>query len=398
MTVPFAFASERNHYNDPFKKRTTKGVLLVAVLMCVAAWPCGCAIDSRRLSSDGSESLGLLALKPGYERSTRQLSLPDFDGTITAATLHNDKLWFVSELTLYTANADGSDAREIFGGVPANILFIAFGTDGDVYLGDSNGVYVFDKDGEHKSQFALEISVNTPIQAIFDIATSPDGNPVALIFDERAGTVTRVLTSAAFGDEIDYNLPSNTDIKGMSFYEDALLLTLGESLSLYSKATLSRVFNWRDIGVLGVYSHVSGVTENADIIYLNRLDGSLYIIQNKSVLSAKTELTLAVVSEGGWVSTELESAVAMFNTSNSGCKINIVTYETLEQLNVRIIAGDIPDLLEINFAFPFDNFAAQGLFEDLNPYFENDSEVALLPVVQRTLSTEGRLFRVTPGF
>ena len=357
---------------------------------------CGCVSGNRGLSSADSETLGLLALKAGYERSAEQLSLPNFDGTITAAALRDDKLWFVSGQALYTANADGSDAREIFVGVPDNMRFIAFGADDDVYFSDSRNVHVFDKDGEPKAQFALEANTDH-LQTIFDLATSPDGDPVALIFDDRGGLSTRALTSADFGDEIDYSLPTGTDIKSMSFYEDALLLTLGDSLSLYAESKMTPVFRWTDIGVIGANSYVIGVTENADIMYLDRLDGNPYAIQSKPASSKKTELTLVVIGEGEWVSRELETAIAMFNASNSRCKLNIVRYETLEQLNVQIIAGNIPDLIELD-AVPFENFAAKGLFEDLNPYFENDPEVALVPDVRRALSTGDNLFRVSPGF
>ena len=195
---------------------------VISIILLVTALLCGCAssngVDSGSKSSEVPESAAsLLAIEPGYERRAVKMDLSDFDGAIDAAILCDDKLWLVSEQTLYTANPDGSDARELFGGVPDNTQYITFGADGDVYFGSVDDVSVYSKDGEYKSQFALERSGTNQLQAIFDLVTPPDGDPIALIWSEREGGLTLSMTSAAFGDAVDYGLPPSVDVLGTSY-------------------------------------------------------------------------------------------------------------------------------------------------------------------------------------
>ena len=94
----------------------------------------------------------------------------------------------------------------------------------------------------------------------------------------------------------------------------------------------------------------------------------------------------------------LGASVAAFNASGNKYKINIIKFESIEEMNIQIIAGNIPDLMDVGYTFPFGNYAAKGVFEDLNTYFDSDTEVALVPAVHRALSTGDKLFRVTSGF
>ena len=363
--------------------------LLLALLSIVLL--CGCRSNNgaTKTSSD------LLVIEEGYERRAEQMSLSGIEGAISAATLQDNKLWFVCEQVLYTANSDGSDAREVFGNVPDKVKFIAFGADGDIYFGGDRDVRVFNKDGAKKSQFTFEDSGIIQLQTIFDLFTSIDGEPVALIRSEN-GFSSRAVTSEAFGSAVDYNLPIGVSVTGISFYDGTMLLASTDGLSAYSGADFSDIFNWSDIGVGGGEAYLAGVTEDETIIYLNRYEECLYTIVPK--LFKRTELTIAANIEGTSVSSDLSILVAGFNASNNEYKINIVKYDSLEELNLQIIAGNTPDLIQIATVFPFDNFVTKGLFEDLNPFFDNDPEVALVPTIHRILSSDEKLFRVCPGF
>ena len=354
----------------------------------------GCTSNNSNSPEEVAKSL---AVEPGYERRAEQISFSGFDGEISAATLYDNKLWFVSEQVLYSANPDGSNVREVFDDLPNSTQRIAFGAGGDVYISAGLvdvefSVHVFTRDGREKFQIPLERS-----QQFIDLATLPGGTP-AVLLETPSGCSLRALESESLGDVLGYDFPKNAAVSGMSFYGEALLLMVEEGLSVYSEDKLVPVFKWIDIEVVSKAAYVAGITEDADIIYLNFADRSLYITQSAPENSEKAELTLAVVNKIKWISPELETAVVAFNASNNKCKINIITFEALDQLNVKIIAGNIPDLILVSPEIPFETFAAKGLFEDLNPYFENDPDVAFLSDIHRTLATEDKLFRVSPGF
>jgi ABC-type glycerol-3-phosphate transport system substrate-binding protein len=116
----------------------------------------------------------------------------------------------------------------------------------------------------------------------------------------------------------------------------------------------------------------------------------------------KTTLTLALLTSGGYVDSNLQSAVAEFNRTNPDYKIKFNLYNSvgtdgITKLNTEIIAGNVPDIFEVS-EFPFARFAAKGLFEDLNPYLDAAPELSLVPSVRRALQTDGKLFRITPRF
>ena len=380
-----------------------KALLLILIIIGLL---CGCGMGnpaSGDATSDdtGAEAIAAsLSAKPGFEKRAEKINIIGVDGEITAAKLHDNKLWLVSENILYTANPDGSAVREIFDAIPENMQYLALGKDGDVYFANTSKVHIFTKDGAEKSQFSLETTTDK-IQMLLDLVILPDGNPAALIWSESGleqGCSLRALSGSSFGDELDFALPGKAMFRGMSFFKEAVLLTGGDGLSVYSDAEGASfpVLKWTDIGAAGLQSHIAGITKNDEIVHLNRSDGSLYAIT--TLPFERTELTLATISENSSLPDNIETAIAAFNSSNYDYKISVIYFPSLDKLNLELIAGNIPDLIVDSGMLPFESFAEKGLFEDLNPYFDNDPEVALVPVVSRAMSSGDKLFRITTGF
>ncbi|MCL1831157.1 MAG: hypothetical protein FWG21_06970, partial [Oscillospiraceae bacterium] len=317
-----------------------------------------------------------------------------FKGEISAARLYENSIMFVSGQVLYSSQISGSEVQEVFGNLPVGIQYIAFSAEGDILFGNNSEVIVYSKDGVYVSQFGLDNSIQ--MQHIMDLEVAPNGNVIALIFDERDGYIVREVSNDSFEGEIDIALPESTNIRGMTIYDGSAIITTIDGLTLCNDADEYRILNWMDIGVSGTFTYVAGVTRNADVILLNRKDGCLYKVI--AVDAERIELTLAYVSETDTIPSALAEAVARFNTLSKEHRINPIRFTTLEQLNMQIIAGDIPDLVLVSYPFPFENYVSKGVFEDLTPYINVDSETNLVPVVQRILSSDGGLFRVTPGF
>ncbi len=124
-------------------------------------------------------------------------------------------------------------------------------------------------------------------------------------------------------------------------------------------------------------------------------------------LAGRTVLTLATMG----LSSETRARVLEFNRTNSRCRIEVRDYSEyntagdasagLSKLNTEILAGDMPDLLDVSAGIPLRRYASRDLLEDLWPYVESDSELGREKVMERPLEAaelEGKLYQVFPRF
>ena len=366
--------------------------ILLIVFTCLL---CSCAPaasdTSSVLNSNDMEKIAeSLSTDIDYERHIEKLNITGISGEISAVTMQNGQLWFAYEQVLYYTNTDGSNVHEVFGSLPENTCHIAFGANQEVYVGADNAIYIFKTDGELLSQSAFDYG-----QTLIDLVSMPDENPAALLWNGNEHIICSI-EKENFGTEIDFDIPELVVIRGITIYNGFSLLTLDDGLYVSSGKSTMPILSWIDIGCAennGIC--LAGISENNDIFLLNRLDGSIYTL-SEPVFIEKTILNLAtVVNLAG---SDLEKAVISFNNSNREYKIKVTTYDSVELLNRDIIAGNVPDLINISSIIPFDSYSAKGLFEDLNPYFESDGEVQLIPQIQKAMLSDGKLYFASPGF
>lgn len=126
-----------------------------------------------------------------------------------------------------------------------------------------------------------------------------------------------------------------------------------------------------------------------------------------SEVQQKTTLTLACM----YLDWNLRSQIIKFNKSNDEYRIEVKDYSEynteddydagLTKLSAEIIAGNVPDLLDTS-GLPLEHYAAKGLLEDLWPYIDADTELggrdALITPVFDAMSTDGKLYQITPDF
>lgn len=127
----------------------------------------------------------------------------------------------------------------------------------------------------------------------------------------------------------------------------------------------------------------------------------------EDTLAGRTVLTLATMG----LNSETRARVLEFNRTSSRCRIEVRDYSEyntagdasagLGKLNTEILAGDMPDLLDVSAEIPLRRYASRDLLEDLWPYIESDAELGREKVMERPLEAaelEGKLYQVFPRF
>ena len=125
-----------------------------------------------------------------------------------------------------------------------------------------------------------------------------------------------------------------------------------------------------------------------------------------SELPERIVLTLAAA----WLSWELRAPIIEFNKTNQRYRIHVIDYSEfnteddwgagLRRLTTDIIAGNIPDILDLN-GLPFHQYVARGLLEDIYPLIDADPMLNRSDFIQNVLrvaETDGNLYRIFPHF
>lgn len=222
----------------------------------------------------------------------------------------------------------------------------------------------------------------------------------ANVIDLKSGSFSReiALPSGAYGA-----IPGGGDYDlyytgGINFY--GFNCTTGESKLL---------FNWINCDVNNDTLNTFGVLDDGSVVGItntwdkNYLNCTSEIIKVSSVpadsLPQKQTLTLATQ----YLDYNLRDVIISFNRSSERCRIEVNDYSAfntdedysagLTKLNTEILAGNVPDLIDLN-GLPYERYAAKGILEDLYPFLDSDRELSrddFFPNILQALEQDGKL-------
>ncbi len=110
----------------------------------------------------------------------------------------------------------------------------------------------------------------------------------------------------------------------------------------------------------------------------------------------KVELTYAVV---GPENLFMDDAIS-FNLSQNQIKITVKTYENVERFLTDVIAGNHPDLVNLDDGEIYETLKEKELLEDLSNYFEQDGDVSgedFLPKSLEFYEENGKIYSIPYG-
>lgn len=195
------------------------------------------------------------------------------------------------------------------------------------------------------------------------------------------------------------------------------LYTSGDSLYGWSveNAAPEKVLSWSGAGVDKKLVEALCLLPDGQGAAVLR-DGSVWLASyslarlspaDENALAGRTTLTLATMG----LDSETRARVLEFNRTSGTHRIEIRDYSEynapgdasagLSKLNTEILAGNMPDLLDVSEGLSLRRYAARGMLEDLWPFIESDPDLGREGVMSRVLDADeidGKLYRVFPKF
>ena len=124
-------------------------------------------------------------------------------------------------------------------------------------------------------------------------------------------------------------------------------------------------------------------------------------IQDKKVL----------VYAGFYIDSDVKQQIIRFNKKENEYRITIRDYSDyntdddysagLTKLNNDIIAGNIPDIIQISSSMPIDSFVEKKLLADIDEYIKKDEELSKIEYMDNVFEAyriKGKLYRVIPTY
>ncbi len=279
-----------------------------------------------------------------------------------------------------------------------------------IYLSDGSRIWVFDVEGNQSFNVIIPngswvngMGVTREGQVVF---YGWEEQQCIYVIDETNGMLTTV----------NDNIPNKYIYIGGIIPGDVKGIWVGTATDYVEydiesgKAT--PVFSLADSGINADTVRGGTVLENGDVLILS-CDISGEEIESKAILLVKTEasavtddkevITMGLFEENS----ELAMAVADFNKSQTGYKIEIINYAENSDLDTAItrfsnelISGNAPDIIDL-YHLNAQTLASKGALEELTPYLENDAKVKreeLFESVLDAYSIDGGLYTIPNSF
>ena len=287
-----------------------------------------------------------------------------------------------------------------------------------------------DKAGNLYIKTADHVSVfNSGLEALGSLKVKvPNGNQDILIIlndgrvalrtglgsglGESAGYALQVISPENWNWENVYPLfPSNTKVYAGGdrylFYCDN-----GDSLYGYDpvEESFERILSWTGVDIdSGSVLCVSPLEDGRLAAVINMNDGTQIAVMNEVKASELPEKTTLIYATMG-LRSDVRADIVEFNKTHTGLRIEVRDYSEyntaddvtagLTRLNVEMLTGSVPDLLD-TCGLPVQRYGAKGMLEDLWPYLDGDPQLGRDSVMAEVLEAagqDGKLYQTFSGF
>lgn len=274
-------------------------------------------------------------------------------------------------------------------------------------------IYIFNKDGsldktvETDNYIDYFFPAGDKIYALGNITET--GNMGVCEFDLKTGK---------FGKPVDFNGRTIYNIRKTQQGKNGIIYLCTEE-GLFecdiNKNKAELLFDWLNVDVNG--SNVSDfqITEDGKISvvctsYNYDQDGNGNTSSNIELASinkkkySESQQKKILTFAANYISQELKDEILKYNKSSKDYHIDLKSYSTYEdpqkQMNLDIISGDVPDIIEMN-GLSKSLYIKKGILADITPFIEKDEEIKKEDFVDSVISTiehDGKLYYIPTSF
>lgn len=282
--------------------------------------------------------------------------------------------------------------------------------DGNWYVNTTDSAEVYNSDFSQKLFDVTGGSIN-------NLVRTASGDIAAVVWDNSGNMTVKLANPAkkAFSDGSKLSMATvyfNETFTGNSEYDFFGSDETGILGINASNGSVTRVLAWLDSDLSpDNVGHIAAMENGDFILYNNNWETN----ESELIRLVKTEndpskekkiITLATLS----MDSEMRSFVSDFNKQSSEYRIKVTDYSEyntgddvtagITKLNTEIIAGNVPDIIAVNYSMPIAQYEGKGILEDLTPYIERDlGKDALVEDFFKTLrDDDGKLYEVYSSF
>ncbi len=280
-----------------------------------------------------------------------------------------------------------------------------------IYLIIYGNLLKFDMDGNLVDIFSEREELENA-----DYITTADGKTIAVIYgDTGISTATVDLEKGTFGEKyaisgVSYEYSFYPGV-GYDLYLVNTYGLYGYNLGDADKTQLMSYID-SDFDFYNLYQVMGINDKELYAMYDDPEDGDRVLAKFTKVppeeVKERQEITLAMA----YTDWNVRQEVVRFNKSNEAYRISILDYASLygtdddykagiKQLNADIASGKVPDIILLDETMPVDSYISKGLFEDLKPYIDKDSELDInefMPNIIEAFSVDGKLYTLVPSY
>ncbi len=284
--------------------------------------------------------------------------------------------------------------------------------DGRIVLSDSDGMFLYDKDGTKTGKVNLQKELD--ISNMYQLS---DGSLVLRSYssEKNADVLNKVNVDTGEVSQ-EYTIPGGSNAYGGMYAGRGFDFFLVGSGSIYGynlgDTELTEIMNYIDSDLSSYYIYNFAAVDEKEFYGVtdDEMGNSVFMKYTKvDPKDVKDKIVLTLGCNGfDW---DIRRQVVAFNKTNEEYRITVEDYSNyntdedytagLTRLNADIASGKVPDILVLDYSMPADSYIAKGLFEDLYPYIDKDGELNredFFPNVLEAYSTNGKLCRLVPSF
>lgn len=313
-----------------------------------------------------------------------------------------------AEISRARLNTDSLDDLSFYSSAPDS--------EGNLLVFAGEGLIAFRDSGEEAYRIPLD-----GYAYVYSISALKDGRTAALIYDYTSNQLllrTVDPSAGAFGPDswkLNYNV--DTLVPGAGDYD--LYFNSGSGFYGYSleTGTAEKLFNWIDCDISSAALNCFHIREDGAVLAISYSYNEKAKSQTSETVCVravpyspaeeKTHLRLATL----YADSNLTDEVIRFNRTHDSVRIDLADYSEynteddysagVTKLLTEILAGDVPDIIDMSSDMPYFRFTAKGLLEDLYPYIDADEELSredFFPNVFGALEADGGLYMACSGF